>query len=240
VGGGYIGYPNANYNVLIIRYNPDGSIDSSFGTSGKIIYDSNRGQDHARKVLLQPDNKIVVCGDIDFHAVLLLRYLQDGTPDESFGNSGVVQTDMNEWPNILNAALQSDGKIVAGGRIGTGGISKFLLVRYLNNGTLDENFGDGGKVITDFAKYDEHINALDLQQDGKIVVTGVSGAGYNNVLAMARYNSNGSLDEAFGSGGKVITRFENSLSEGRDLALQQDGKIIVAARNYVEVGNPFD
>src|SRR5437763_533641 len=133
--------------------------------------------------------------------------LSAGLPDPTFGTNGVVTTALGSSHSYANSlAIQSNGKIIAAGYASysqTG--PDFALVRYTANGKLDSTFGSGGVVTTDFGGAD-HGAGLVLQGDGKLVVAGVTmppnGAG-PDMVALARYNANGSLDASFGSGGKV-------------------------------------
>src|SRR6185369_1594957 len=104
-------------------------------------------------------------------------------------------------------AVQPDGKLVAAGAATINGSSEFAVARYNSNGTLDVNFGTGGKVTTDVGGRFESARAVALQGDGKIVVAGGTVIGLFNDFALARYNSNGTLDTSFGTGGRVLTDF---------------------------------
>lgn len=121
-------------------------------------------------------------------------------------------------------AVQTDGKIVVAGR----GNNNFAVVRYNSDGSPDTNFGVGGVAITDFGANDE-AHALTIQSDGKIVVVGtaqVSGANFS--FGLVRYNSDGSIDMTFGSGGKVVTGFTGFAAEALAGTIQNDGKIVAA------------
>lgn len=153
-----------------------------------------------------------------------------GTLDSTFGTNGrVVTTRFTPYANIAQSlAIQPDGKILVGGSsIGTGVLdtTTMLLVRLKTDGTRDNSFGDNGKVTTKFGASSGVINAVKMQNDGKIVVGGTSNAGFS----MVRYLSNGALDVSFGSDGKVTTSIASSQSASiKAIAIQPDGKIIVA------------
>ncbi len=199
------------------RYLPDGSLDPTFGTGGKVTTDF-AARDGARALVLQPDGKLVAAGfsedindNIDF---ALARYLTDGRLDASFGTGGTVTTDVGGVDGARALVLQPDGKLGAAGVSG----GDFALVRYLPDGRLDPTFGMEGKVTTDFGA-----SALVLQPDGKLVAAGGSGGDF----ALARYLPDGRLDVSFGTGGKVTTDFGSS--EGASaLVLQLDGKLVAA------------
>jgi uncharacterized delta-60 repeat protein len=224
-------------DFALARYNPDGSIDTTFGAGGRLITDFAGDSDAARGVVVQPDGKIVAAGEAitaTFHDFALARDNADGTLDSSFGTGGMVTTDFAGSSDGAAAVVrQPDGKIVAAG-FATFGPSPavFALVRYNTDGSLDLTFGSGGKVTTDFGGSTESLSSLALQGDGKLVAAGSHDTGTpGNVsdIALARYNSDGTLDGSFGTAGMVITDFAGSNDQGGGVALQSDGKIVVAA-----------
>jgi uncharacterized delta-60 repeat protein len=237
VAAGYKGEGSGD-DFALVRYNPDGSLDASFDTDGKVLTDlgyptpSGTGDVEA-----QADGKVVVAGyssngfNEDF---ALLRYNADGTHDETFGRGGKVLTDISGYAQGERAkalAIQADGKIVAAGQTTLLNSSDFALARYNADGSLDTSFDGNGVVATDFAggSYD-FANAVTIQPDGKIVAAGVSSIGGNFDVALARYNTDGSLDTSFDTDGKVVTSL--SSGSGNDYAygvvVQPDGKIVIA------------
>ena len=152
-----------------------------------------------------------------------------GDLDPSFGNGGKVITDINGLSNVARSiAIQSDGKIILGGLARTSASTpvKFALARYNLDGSLDTTFGTGGIVLTGFINSSgDQIFKIVIQPDGKIItIGGTSDVNINFRFAIARYNSNGSLDTSFGNGGQVVT-VNNFI--GIDGALQADGKLVV-------------
>jgi len=219
-------------DVIVARYNADGTQDTLFGatnTPGRVV--TNFGAtEQALAVVLQPDGKIVVAGrtnkpapngNFDF---ALARYEAAGTLDLTFGTLGLVTTDFGgSVDRAFAMALQPDGKLVVVGDSD----ANFALARYNSDGSLDGGFGAGGKVVTSFGGIDQ-ASAVILQPDGKIVVAGQTDTGVSIDFALARYNSDGSLDGAFGSGGRVTTNFTGTSDDlGSAVALQSDGKIVV-------------
>ena len=132
------------------------------------------------------------------------------------------------WDVARAVALQSDGKIVAAGESLTGSSFDFALARYNADGSLDTSFGSGGKVTTDFASNFDTALAVTVQSDGKILAAGERSDGSHFDFALARYNADGSLDSSFGSGGKVTDSIGPGSDAIQDIALQPDGKIVVA------------
>jgi uncharacterized delta-60 repeat protein len=165
-------------------------------------------------------------------------FANPGDLDLTFGKGGEVTTDFKGSNEIINAAaLQPDGKIVTAGIrfVGESAVTgDFVVARYNSDGTLDRTFGSGGRVITDFGMT-ESASAVALQPDGKIVVAGGTYPGFPflGFFALARYNSNGSLDTTFGSGGLVITSFNSEGAFASALVLQPDGKILAGGTKYI-------
>ena len=233
-------------DFALARYNPDGALDLSFGTGGKVTTDFFGGIDDARAVAIQPDGKIVVAGGAetpeDGFDFALARYNADGSLDTGFGTGGKVTTDFFGTPgfaftdSISAIIIRPDGKIIAVGSTNGAQFTvdfKFALARYNSDGSLDSTFGSGGKVATNFG-FDDFANAAAIQQDGKIVVAGTAFITFNTSdFALARYNADGSLDTGFGTGGKVITNF-NIFDSANSIAVQADGKIVAAgnAKNF--------
>jgi uncharacterized delta-60 repeat protein len=228
------------YDLIAVRYEPDGSLDTSFGDGGKVIADFGKETDLGTDVAIQADGKIVVAafsgsqgiGQADF---VVARYHADGTPDTGFGLGGRTTTDFPD-PYFHDAAesmvIQADGKILLGGSTGRdvfgGGVFfDYALARYLPDGTLDSGFGEAGLVITDVGTANDAASAVELQTDGKIILAGVTAESQNVLFALVRYLEDGSLDSSFGAGGVVRNDVGDYESVG-DVAIQADGKILVA------------
>jgi uncharacterized delta-60 repeat protein len=227
----------------VARYQPDGSLDTSFGTGG-IVTTSVDGEpfgfSEARAVTIQPDGKVVVGGFIidlntSDYAVAVARYNSDGSLDATFGNGGTVITDAGgSYEDIRSIALQPDAKILISGERYSGGVGgDFLLVRYNSNGSPDGGFGAGGIVTTNFG-FEDWTNAISLLPDGRIMAVGgtISSSFAPANFAVARYLANGTPDGSFGVGGKVVTDFGGS-DYGEGLAVFSDGA-------FVAVGTTLD
>ena len=210
----------ANSDFGLARYNPDGSLDSTFGTGGKVSTDFAHGSlDEVFGVALQSDGKIVAAGRSNAN-LALARYNDDGSLDASFGTGGLVTTDLGSSEVIRAIVIQPDGKIVVAGATG----ADMVLARYDTAGALDPGFGTGGIVKTDFNGGTDLARGLVLQDDGKIVAVGRTQLGTMVGFAIARYNPDGSLDAAYGSGGKVVTNLNGGAF---DAVVQPDGRMIV-------------
>jgi uncharacterized delta-60 repeat protein len=235
--------------ITVVRYLPDGSLDTSFGAGGMVWVDQFgvSSDDNANAVAIQKDGKIVVggftnaFGSVDF-AVVRLR--TDGSLDPTFGSGGKVFTDLGGSEDIINAlVIQKDGKIVVAGGSNGGGSSTFAVARYETDGSLDASFGFGGTVYTAVAatSTEELATAMVLQKDGNIIVGGYSneGMGTPTEFVLARYDTNGSLDASFGSGGVVLTPIGTSPALLRGLAIRNgkglDGNIVAVGTGGANV-----
>ncbi len=228
-------------NFALVRYHPDGSLDTSFGGTGLVTGPNGAGL----SVAVQGDGKILVAGAVsngittDF---ALVRYHTDGSLDTSFGTGGKVTTDFSGSSDRGNSVVvQSDGKILVAGVSNIGSNSDFALVRYTSTGALDPSFGGTGTVTTDFDGSQDLGNDVTVQADGKIVVAGQATVSFglpSSRFGLARYHANGSLDTSFGGTGRVMSGFFSKGSSGHHrLALQNNGKIVVAGTvDVVEFG----
>jgi uncharacterized delta-60 repeat protein len=223
-GGGRIDDDeNTNVDYLLARYNTDGSLDSTFGSGGKVI-SAFRFPDYGpNKIAIQSDGKIVAVGVGETYSgsdFLLTRYNSNGSLDTSFGSGGQIINTFYGQSYFCNAVvIQTDGKIIAAG----GSNGGFALARYNANGSLDTSFGAGGKVLTNF-NGGAAANDLAIQPDGKIVAVGKSYSTFLN-FPLARYNASGSLDSTFGTSGKVVVNFTSN-AQALGVAIQTDGKIV--------------
>jgi len=236
-----------DFDVALVRYNNDGSLDNSFGSLGMVNTAIASDDDYGASVAIQSDGKIVVAGSANFGSAggfALVRYNSNGSLDNNFGSGGIVTTAFGNYGASGNSVtIQSDGKIVVAGTSNNGSDDDFALARYNSDGNLDTSFGSLGMVTTAIGSDDDYGASVDIQSDGKIVVAG-TGNGTGNYglgeFAIVRYNSNGSLDNNFGTGGIVTTAIGSFGDYGRSVAIQSDGKIVVAGSKGENYGNPGD
>jgi uncharacterized delta-60 repeat protein len=231
VGATYSG-TNTSYDFAIQRYTDTGALDTTFSGDGKQSIAFGAGLDEARQVAIQPDGKIIVAGktcNSSYTAChfALARLNANGSLDTSFNTSGKQVTSFGASEVVMGLALQTDGKIVLSGFKETSTTSYFALARYNTNGSLDTTFAGTGKKVINFsgdAKADSG-SALRIQPDGKLVVCGDVSNGTSNDIALVRLKSNGALDTTFSGDGKASVDF------GQDdhcwtLGLQGDGKYL--------------
>lgn len=174
--------------VFLLRYNPDGSIDTSFGTNGKVVTQIGN-YDGARDILLQPDGKIVITGGTNNPSpkMYLARYDSNGTLDATFGIGGKVIGSFVNTHTSNTSLLLEDGKILVGGYENIGGIADFVLYRFNADGSLDASFGTNGSFITSLGSGSDEIKSIALQNDGKIVAAGIVSNGSYNDWGLARF-----------------------------------------------------
>ncbi len=231
-------------SAAIVRYNANGTLDTSFGQAGKVVTVLSTGEGSViQDVAVQADGKIVAVGytqaaDASYYwKILVVRYNTDGSLDAGFGTNGIVTTSAGPTDSIYayGMALLSDGSIVVAGSyeqpISTGGTLKDLaLARFTNSGSLDPTFGVGGVVRFDAGSATEFGNALAIQPvDGKLVVVGsyVRSVSENYYVSLAvRFQPNGAVDPGFGTAGVAVNSFTNSENYLFDVAVQSDGKLV--------------
>ena len=215
-----------NGDFAVVRYNSNGSLDTTFDTDGKTTTNLG-GSDAAYGVAVQSDGKTVVAGE-SRGSFAMVRYNTNGSLDTTFDTDGIVTTSILSAGATYSSAsartvtVQSDGKIVVAGRAS----NDFAVVRYNTDGTLDTSFDTDGKTTTNIGatQFGDGGNAGAVQSDGKIVVAGSAA----NDFALVRYNTDGSLDTSFDTDGKTTTNIgENGADRTSDMALQSDGKIVV-------------
>jgi|GEM_PF-2217215 len=198
------GYNGGSF--ICIRFNTDGTTDSTFGANGVFsvaigYIQFGSGGAFCTSSLLQPDGKILLAGWASSSmpaamAAALIRLNPDGTADPDFGDEGisVYEYPGNKYTRAYSLALQEDGKIVTAGILQhtyTNYHENFYLLRFLDNGAVDTAFGDMGTVVTAVSD-SSMIYSVTVQNDGKILAGGYG----NNGFSMARYHASSTTDTA--------------------------------------------
>jgi uncharacterized delta-60 repeat protein len=242
VAGSWCGFGNQcrTGTFAIARFNPNGTLDTAFGNSGRILVAFPNGRAVATGVQIQADGKIVAAGwrndddDVNDADFALVRLEPDGDLDPSFSGDGKAMNSFDGSDNAEAVAIQGNGKIVVAGHTTGCGDIDFAIARYNANGSLDTTFSGDGEVCTGFGEW-EWAHGVVVQTDGKIVAAGSS---YDRIpcglfdgcyrdIAIARYNANGSLDRGFDGDGKVRTELR-----GEEFVwgatIQSNDKVVVA------------
>lgn len=237
-GNSYSG--NNHYQFAVARYHKDGMLDKSFSTDGKLLVSAIGKTDLCRSIALQNDGKIVMVGytftgnNNDSAHFSIVRLNMDGSFDDSFGEDGKLLTSFNTASNFASAvAIQTDGKIVVGGRIFLNNQDYFALARYNIDGSADTTFSQDGKQYKAFGKDNYFLQSMVIQNNGKIVAAGFSEtpSGGSSSFAIARFNSNGELDTSFNNDGYQSTLIGPSFNFGMSVAVNYDGRIAVGGTN---------
>jgi len=218
------------------------TLDTSFGSAGKVTLDFTGTEDGATGVALQTNGAIVVVGRTYVGAssdFALARYDSTGNLDSTFGTAGITTTDFGGNDEAHAVTLQSDGKILVAGVTTSGSTSQFAVARYTTLGVLDTTFSSDGKVFTQIGSSADEAFAIGVDADGSIVVAGSSNNGSSKDFAVARYETDGDLDTGFSTDGKVTFSFGSGDDIARGLAFQNDEKIVIAGSAKSGVQNNF-
>jgi uncharacterized delta-60 repeat protein len=233
VGGhAYVGEMSVNAFFILARFNVNGSLDTMFGVGGrqKTVFEGHYSV--GTHVVIAPDGKIVLEGRAD-NLMAIVRYNKNGFPDSSFNGDGKQLNPQSPDDIHSDIAVQSDLKIVGVGS-GTG----IAVVRYNENGTLDDSFGQGGVATDNFTKNlgtSTTLVSIRSQSDGKLLAVGTGGNG--SAVFPVRFNKNGTFDSTYNQvAGSMVGYDLGALDPWRSyhattVAVQNDNKFVVAGHN---------
>ena len=224
---------SSTYQMTIVRYNTDGSLDSSFGNGGTLGFNVGPLKSFIMDLAQQPDGKILIGGrtwdDVSGNFALV-RLKEDGSFDDTFGTNGVAYITTAENDVAEAMSLLDDGKILMAGYKN----DNFTVAKFSADGSVDTTFGvDGWSVLT-YDNASSYATAMAIQNDGKIVISGFGLTGENRFqIAAARLNVDGSADNSFGTEGKVAFNVGDWNDFGEGIALQDDGKILIGGHKWI-------
>jgi uncharacterized delta-60 repeat protein len=248
VGRSLNGTGMGDWVTALVRYRPDGALDAAFGRGGQVVAAIGPAGSEAYAAALQADGRIVVAGRAFLRAApphntvfAVARFNPDGSSDTTFGAGGAVTTAIGTDATARAVAVQVDGRIVVAGVATLAGDDDFALVRYLPDGSLDPQFGEGGVRTLDVGGgTKDGARALILQADGHIVLGGSAESGRGTVFALARLTPDGERDETFGTVGVVVTSLDRvRASEAHALAPLPDGRIVAGGFTNDGFGKRF-
>ncbi|MBL0012709.1 MAG: T9SS type A sorting domain-containing protein [Flavobacterium sp.] len=239
-GNTYInGIVSLDVFTTLVRYFPDGTIDTSFGIDGKVMLNllASNSQQYLWDIKIRNDDTIllgVTTSALEttdyFRNIALLKVNNDGSPDLTFGTNGAVITDFGGQDLLYAIDEYQDNIFVAG-------YSRFpdykmILSKYLSNGTLDTTFGTEGKVITnkDASSLNDGLYSMKIQGNGKILCSGWTGSFVNMDALLIQFNADGSIDNDFNQIGFTTTDFDGINNSNFSLATQSDGKIVCSGK----------
>jgi uncharacterized delta-60 repeat protein len=224
-------YNGGNFDVALSRFTTNGALDTSFNTTGRVTTPIGGSHDYGESVVVQPDGKILVGGRIDNGAsdFSVVRYTSAGALDTSFNGTGYVTSPIGAGFDYGHSlALQPDGKVLLAGEVIVGANWNCAVARYTAAGVLDTSFNGTGFVTTSVGASSAYCSSVALQPDGKIILGGAADNGANYDFALIRYTSSGALDTSFNGTGILMSPISAGTDYGYYLALQPDGKIILA------------
>ncbi len=229
VGGSVSNASNLDFGL--IRYNPDGSVDTSFNFNGIVITPVGSDDDAIRALVIQDDGRIIAAGyssnglDKD---LALVRYFADGSLDRDFGQDGIVLAPVgNSDDEVTAISLTADGSIIVTGNAqGTAGHAAFVS-KYFDNGTKDVSFGDNGTVLIGVGQ-DTVARSLAVLPDQKILVGGAFSDTDQISLMLLRFFEDGSQDTSFGNNGQAVLDDDLDQTEGFGLFPAADGTVYIA------------
>lgn len=239
-------------DIVVVRLNPNGALDTTFAEDGQVVVNFFEGADAASNVIVQSDNKVVVVGGSappgSYRRFVLARFNPDGTPDTTFDTDGLATADFGGNAFGKDVLIDPAGGYVVGGLVdapGGGDTQDFAVARFNPDGTLDANFGAGGRsVVTGFGGSGFGHYGLARQADGKLLLGGNVVDSANSTagaFGIARFNANGTVDANFGTGGTVRTTVPGAAATtGADLALQADGRVVMVGDADPEGDAPSD
>lgn len=227
-----------NFNVAMIRYNADGTLDSNFGNNGMAKKEFPQGISTvfaSCPFVLLPDETLIVAAcpfnNEGLTDIALTKFTAKGIIDSSFSKNGTVTTSKQGYSfNVKGMTLQKDGKIVIGGFVGYQEQSRFLIIRYNADGTLDTTFNSTGFFVSPGIDGLLTFEDIAVQSDGKIVALGNTFSGES--LVLFRLTKDGKPDLSFAQKGYVSMTIAKGFTKGKAIALQADGKIVVTGETF--------
>lgn len=218
--------PYGSNHLSVVRVQSNGTLDIGFGNNGiqQVVMGT---QSRALSVIVQSDGKIVAAGGTDdgvYNDFAVARFLSNGNLDPSFDVDGRRSFSLDAYEDYSTCLLQlSNGKLLLGGVSNT----EFALVQLNANGSNNTAFSGDGIVRSDMNDSFDEIHDIELDADGNILAAGYSA--YNIYdISVLRYFPNGNLDNLFSLDGKTTIDFNGTYDYGYAMAIQPDGKIVVA------------
>lgn len=244
-GNNSLGFPQS-YQIAVVRYNTDGSLDTTFDSDGKVstTVDPSKPSE-ATAVAIQPDDKIVVVGRVGelppngSPDAVIIRYFPNGSLDTSFDGDGIRTFNfdqLNAYDAATDVAIQPDGKIVIADGTVAAGFQGFVVARLNSDGSFDSNFGANGFTRTNFTNSNSSRPRIALLKDGRILLGGTAIG-----PKLVRFRSDGALDETFGSGGLLENAGGDAIridTNGKIVAVDATSQVDVTVRRYSADGVP--
>ena len=252
---------NHSIDFALVRYSSNGTIDTSFGTNGKFIYNfgtdtvpnsSGYSEEHIGTIKINTLGEILVGGYTtvnesisNYYEFAFIKLNPNGTLNTNFGTNGQKVVDFGNLDFFYDMQLTSDDKIIAVGTksytTASVDYSNIVMVKLLVDGSYDTSFGSNGKVITnkDSSTIDDSAWGLVIQSDGKIICVGATQSitsSIDSIFLMIRFNADGSIDTTFNGNGYLTDDFNNQNDLGVAILIQSDGKILCSGSSNSNIG----
>jgi uncharacterized delta-60 repeat protein len=225
-------------HMAVARFNANGTIDPTFGSGGQTEPAVESGAALGNAVAVQSNGKIVIAGGSP-NGLLAVRLNSNGSPDTTFSGDGAAAVNPQTSGAANAVALESNGSITVAGHSSNGTKSNFAVARFTSNGTPDATFSGPGWTITAVGTGNDVAHGVNIQPDGKIVVSGTTNDGTHDSFAIVRYLAGGALDNNFSGDGKATIAVVNgvdNIAEGQ--AMGRDAKPIIVG--YMQNGTTQD
>lgn len=214
---------NNGSDTVAVRYNSNGSLDTTFGNNGILNIPIVNIQ-NVKCIAIQSDDKILLGGQTNSGGFFIARLNSDGTIDPTFGSGTGIVNYLNSAISIC-LAIQLDGKIIISGNSNTISGTEILIARLNTDGSLDKSFNNTGIVIVNISNFDFATSEI-IQPDGKILSAGFVIMDNLKFPIIIRLNVDGSFDNTFGNNGIIMLGSINGSFDS--IGLQNDGKIIAS------------
>ncbi|WP_027378041.1 T9SS type A sorting domain-containing protein [Kaistella palustris] len=221
--------------VGVNRHNADGSLDTTFGTNGKISFSSGWIKSFVKEIVVQPDGKIVLAGyrwDDSTGDFVLVRLNPDGSFDNTFGTAGIAIIDGGQTEVSESFAMTNEGDFILSGYVN----DHFSMAKVKSDGTIDTAFGTDGWVITEFGQLASYSKSIAITSEGRIILGGMILDVFENKFkyGIAAYHPDGTIDTSFGEDGKLNFHVgpENDNDFGVKVIALKDGKILIGGHSW--------
>ncbi|MDD2780798.1 family 16 glycosylhydrolase [Sulfuricurvum sp.] len=217
INGKIIAAGKEGNDLLIAKFNANGTLDTTFGGTGTLQIDVGGTLDVIDGLFVQSNSKILASGytsNASEDELFIIQLNSNGSIDTTFGTQGAVSLDIGDYETLYDIDVQSDGKIIAIGDFDTSDGREIVVLRYNPNGTTDQTFGINGTVVINSGNTETFGLSIDVQTDGKIIVAGSSGVNGAHDIMITRLNINGTIDSAFANNAPVIFPATPSIEDG--------------------------
>ncbi len=233
-------YGSSTIEGVLVGFNEDGSRDYTFGDSSLVSFSLSGGSVQLNQMLLAGNGDLLLVGSGFAQGeknFLAARISSKGVFDATFGGNGISIFPFGGSAVANDVHLNADGSMVLAGDVYLNGRYQVALAKVLSDGTLDQNFGTNGKVITPILDDDTFIEAVGVLGDGKILISGTTDGIWNEDIVLARYRTDGSLDNSFSYDGIATKNLVNGYDRAFDALVQPNGRMVIVGYSFENGSN---